>query len=217
MQGDHPSRLTRVGLVSHEPLRLAGLLSVFEDHHTIVPVNGTMESMLSNREICVVILDISEMADWQEMLLGVRRQRPDVRFVVLGQGGNDELVLRAIVAGARAYLDHQTGPLQVRQAVEVVLQGSIWAPRRLLSILIDRLLTTQIGVTPSGQTDLSPRERQVLELIMKAYSNREIGAELGIEERTVKAYVASLMRKTGVENRVALSVAATHEQRSQAH
>jgi DNA-binding NarL/FixJ family response regulator len=87
----------------------------------------------------------------------------------------------------------------------------------LLSILIDRLLTTQIGVTPSGQTDLSPRERQVLELIMKAYSNREIGAELGIEERTVKAYVASLMRKTGVENRVALSVAATHEQRSQAH
>jgi len=182
-----------------------------------VPVNGTMESMLSNREICVVILDISEMADWQEMLLGVRRQRPDVRFVVLGQGGNDELVLRAIVAGARAYLDHQTDPLQVRQAVEVVLQGSIWAPRRLLSILIDRLLTTQIGVTPSGQTDLSPRERQVLELIMKAYSNREIGAELGIEERTVKAYVASLMRKTGVENRVALSVAATHEQRSQAH
>ena len=68
MQGDHPTVLTRVGLVSHEPLRLAGLLSVFEDHHTIVPVNGTMESMLSNREICVVILDISEKADWQDTL-----------------------------------------------------------------------------------------------------------------------------------------------------
>jgi len=55
----------------------------------------------------------------------------------------------------------------------------------------------------------SPRERQVLDLIMAACSNREIAMRLGIEERTVKAYVASLMRKTGMENRVALSVQAT--------
>jgi DNA-binding NarL/FixJ family response regulator len=49
----------------------------------------------------------------------------------------------------------------------------------------------------------------VLDLIMTACSNREIASELGIEERTVKAYVASLMRKTGADNRVSLSVQAT--------
>jgi DNA-binding NarL/FixJ family response regulator len=48
----------------------------------------------------------------------------------------------------------------------------------------------------------------VLDLIMAACSNREIAEELGIEERTVKAYVTSLMRKTGVDNRVSLSVRA---------
>ena len=51
----------------------------------------------------------------------------------------------------------------------------------------------------------------MLDLIMTARSNREIGEELGIEERTVKAYVASLMRKTGTDNRVALSVQATQD------
>jgi DNA-binding NarL/FixJ family response regulator len=58
---------------------------------------------------------------------------------------------------------------------------------------------------------LSPRERQVLDLIMTSHSNREIAEELGVEERTVKAYVASLMRKTGTDNRVSLSVQATQD------
>src|SRR5438477_492617 len=55
------------------------------------------------------------------------------------------------------------------------------------------------------------REKQVLELLVAGRSNKEIGAALGIEERTVKAHVAKLMRKVGVQNRIALSVhAITH-------
>ncbi len=50
------------------------------------------------------------------------------------------------------------------------------------------------------------RERQVLELILMARSNREIAAKLGIDERTVKAYVGRLMRKTGADNRIKLSM-----------
>jgi DNA-binding NarL/FixJ family response regulator len=49
----------------------------------------------------------------------------------------------------------------------------------------------------------------VLDLMMAAYTNREIAEQLGIEQRTVKAYITSLMRKTGVDNRVSLSVHAT--------
>src|SRR6202021_1605159 len=101
---------------------------------------------------------------------------------------------------ARAYLEPDCGPQAVRQAVELVAQGSIWAPRRVLSKLIDRLLHQgSEGVALPAPT-FSPRERQVLDLIMTACSNREIAAELGIEERTVKAYVTSLMRKPGADN-----------------
>ena len=88
----------------------------------------------------------------------------------------------------------------------MVTSGSIWAPRRLLSKLIDRLLTVPDANPASTNPYLTARERQVLELILLARSNREIARQLGIEERTVKAHVGSLMRKTGVDNRIELSM-----------
>ena len=58
---------------------------------------------------------------------------------------------------------------------------------------------------------LTDREKEVLEMLVAGRSNKEIGGQLGIEERTVKAHVAKLMRKVGVQNRIALSVhAITH-------
>jgi DNA-binding NarL/FixJ family response regulator len=82
-----------------------------------------------------------------------------------------------------------------------------------LSEIVDQLLNRRsVPIAPPAPT-FSPRERQVLDLIMSACSNREIAEELGIEERTVKAYVTSLMRKTGVDNRVSLSVRATQNRK----
>jgi DNA-binding NarL/FixJ family response regulator len=99
----------------------------------------------------------------------------------------------------------------VLKAIEEVMTGDIWAPRRVLSRLIDRLLT----VSESNFSDTSPhltdREQEVLDLILMARSNREIAAKLGIEERTVKAHVGRLMRKTGVDNRIELSVRALND------
>jgi DNA-binding NarL/FixJ family response regulator len=94
----------------------------------------------------------------------------------------------------------------VRQAIEVVTSGSIWAPRRLLSRLIDRLLNVNLAIHTTPVPQLTPREEQVLKLILLANSTREIARQLGIEQRTVKAYIGRLMRKTGADNRVKLSV-----------
>jgi DNA-binding NarL/FixJ family response regulator len=209
MQGTSLLRSTRVGLLSTEPIRLAGLTSVFEDYPTIDIVVGDLKLLLADTTIHYVVLDISHNYGWIETLYQVRKMRPDIRQIILGPPGDEEMILRSIVAGARAYLDINSGPLMIRQAVDVVIQGSIWAPRRLLSKLIDRLLTHPIPAVTPTSLSLSPREQQVLTLIMTACSNREIAHELGIEERTVKAYVSSLMRKTGAENRVSLSVQAT--------
>ena len=143
--------------------------------------------------------------------LVIRRMRPDIRQIVLGPASDEEFILQAITAGARAYLDPSCGPLALRQAVEAVIEGSIWAPRRLLSKLVDRLMSQSAPIMATPAPTFSPRERQVLDLIMNACSNREIADQLGIEERTVKSYVASLMRKTGVDNRVSLSVRATQD------
>lgn len=198
-----------VGIISTEPMRLTGLLGVFDNHPSIQVVLGDLGSMFLDHSVRHLVLDLGELARSMDTQNLVRRARPDVRQIVLGPAGDDELILRSIKSGARAYLDYNCGPLAVRQAVEAVIQGTIWAPRRLLSLLIDRLLASAGTGVPLPAPILSPRERQVLDLIMTARSNREIANELGIEERTVKAYVASLLRKTGSDNRITLSVQAT--------
>jgi DNA-binding NarL/FixJ family response regulator len=203
------SAITRVGIVSTEPIRLTGLVSAFEDYPNIATEIGDVTTLLSDSSLHCLILDLSESANWTDVQLMIRRVRPDLRQLMLGPAGNDELILRSIIAGARGYLDSNSGPLAIRLAVEAVMHGGIWAPRRLLSRLIDQLLD-QNGMNISlASPMLSPRERQVLDLIMNARSNREIAEELRIEERTVKAYVTSLLRKTGTDSRVSLSIYAT--------
>jgi DNA-binding NarL/FixJ family response regulator len=202
---------TRVGLISEEPIRQTGIASAFEGHATIAMESGRLEELLSDRSIRYLLVDASSNSAWLETLISVRRARPDMRQMVLGPVATDEMILRFILAGARAYLDSNCGPSVLRHAVTAVIEGSIWAPRRLLTVLIDRLQDAPVLKTVAVAPALSRRERQVMDLIMTANSNRQIAVELGIEERTVKAYVASLFRKTGVGNRVSLSMHGAQE------
>lgn len=200
----------RIGVMCGEPIRLVGLEAVFEKLPLIELVSGTLHDLLADETLGHIILDLSDHDSWTDVQILVRKMRPDIRQIILGPSGEEEMILRSIMAGARAYLHSSSGAFVVRRAVESVMQGTIWAPRRVLSRIADRFLNQQALAAPAV-APLSPRERQVLDLIMAARSNREIAEELGIEERTVKAYVASLLRKTGAENRVSLSVQATQE------
>jgi DNA-binding NarL/FixJ family response regulator len=204
-------RPIRVGLVADEPLRLVGLTSIFDGptpggQPPLIPVIGTLKELLAMTPLEYLVLDLNASSAGLGILEAIRRTRPAIRLIVIGPEGNDELVLESIIAGARAYLDSSAGPQMVRQAIDVVTSGSIWAPRRLLSKLIDRLLSVPDAALSNANPYLTVREQQVLDLILLARSNREIARQLGIEERTVKAHVGSLMRKTGVDNRIELSM-----------
>jgi DNA-binding NarL/FixJ family response regulator len=96
-------------------------------------------------------------------------------------------------------------------AIDIVLDGSVWAPRKVLANLLEAARTT----AANGNTDLTvkitEREQQVLRLLVAGRPNREIGKTLGIDEGTVKAHVGRLMRKVGVENRIALTMRAVEK------
>ena len=202
----------RIGVISDEPIRLAGLSSVFdlpgkEGHSQLVPVPGQVRDLLAQPALKYLVVDMQSAGNGTNAIETIRRARPDIRMIVIGPVGNEDLVMNSIIAGARAYLDISANPETVRDAVEIVTQGSIWAPRRLLSKLIDRLLNNPEPISAAADTaELTSRERQVMELILKARSNREIARQLGIEERTVRAHLARLMRKAGVDNRIKLSM-----------
>ncbi len=211
----------RIGLLAGEPIRLEGLSTMFEDkpspgHPQLLPVVGELQELLSNPAVEYLVVDINASSEGLKTLEAVKRARPGMRQIVIGPEREDELVLEAITAGARAYLDSSADPSTVRLAIDVVVNGSIWAPRRLLSKLIDRLLNVpDSGGSGVSNLQLTAREQQVLELILLARSNREIARQLGIEERTVKAHVGRLMRKTGAENRIELSMRALNHQARQ--
>jgi DNA-binding NarL/FixJ family response regulator len=200
-----------IGLVTDEPIRLEGLATIFDEGPQegiaqLIPVTGTLEDLLGRSTLEYLVVDLNSLSTNIKTLEVIRRARPDIRLIVIGPKGDDELVLESIIAGARAYLDLTASPQTVRLAVQVVVEGSIWAPRRLLSKLIDRLLSVPDANLASPNPHLTSREREVLNLILSARSNREIAQQLGIEERTVKAHVGRMMRKTGADNRIELSV-----------
>jgi len=213
MAVEHELRPIEIGLVADEPIRLEGLTSIFdlpvlENRPLLVPIPGALHTLLSRTSLRYLVLDLTSIPLFAQTLEVIRRERPEVRLIVIGPPNDEALILDAIMGGARAYLDTHANPEIIRMAIDAVIEGSIWAPRRLLSRLIDRLLLKHEAHSTAAIPPLTERERQVLELILMARSNREIASHLGIEERTVKAYVGRLMRKAGANNRVKLSMSA---------
>jgi len=204
----------RVGVLTDEPLRLVGLNSIFENgpgegFAPLTPIIGKIDELLADSTLEYMVVDLNPSSGGLRILDVIRGKRPKMRLIVIGPENDDNLVLESIMAGARAYLDLKASPRIVRQAIEVVTNGSIWASRRLLSTLIDHLMGSSDTSLTNDPPPLTDRERQVLELILTASSNREIAHKLGIEERTVQAHVGRLMRKTGADNRIELLMRAS--------
>ncbi|MFY9855499.1 MAG: response regulator transcription factor [Terracidiphilus sp.] len=208
------NRPIRIGVLTYEPLRLEGLAGIFEEQPAVgfaplTPVFGNLDELLSDRKLTFLVVDLNAFPNGVGAVEDICRRRPEMRLIVIGPEANEKLIMDLVLAGARAYLDLKASPRMVRQAIEEVTGGSIWAPRRLLAKLIDQLLTVSDASLANGPPHLTERELQVLELILTARSNREIAQQLGIEESTVQAHVGRLMRKTGAENRINLLMRAS--------
>ncbi len=197
-----------IGLMDFEPLRVAGFESVFDDVPHVEVLATDLPGVLSSDDFQMVILGLRNPVESFEILARLKAARPKLKLIVMGSESDDETIISAIGAGAKGYLEVTATPELVTQCIEVVEKGSIWAPRRVLSAFVDRMLHASEKPVLRHEFKFTEREEAVLRLLVAARSNREIADALGIEERTVKAYVARLMRKVGVENRIALSIQA---------
>lgn len=196
----------RLGLLDFEPIRVAGFESLFDEVPGLEAFTTTLEGALSDESLDMVLVGLQNPLDTFETLSRLKAQRPGLKLILMGSQGNEETVISAIAAGAKGYLDDTVTPQQVTMCIEVVASGSIWAPRKVLSKFVDRMLDSTERRVLRQNFNFTEREQEVLRLLVSAHSNREIAHSLGIEERTVKAYVARLMRKVGVHNRIALSI-----------
>jgi DNA-binding NarL/FixJ family response regulator len=201
----------RIAVVESDPLRFVGFRALFDSESDLELLSASMSDIAVQPNIDLVLLGNRAGQNLFDVMASLKATRPDLRIIVTGSGMDEETILKAIASGAKGYVDEAASPQEFVQAIRIVNQGSVWAPRRVLSMFIERVSTSPGRIFPAGRVTFTDREKEVLEMLVAGRSNKEIGAALGIEERTVKAHVAKLMRKVGVQNRIALSVhAITH-------
>jgi DNA-binding NarL/FixJ family response regulator len=203
--------LIRIAVAETDPLRLVGFRALFDSESGFELIAESVSDIATLTNIDVVLLGTCNGQNLFDLIASLKASRPDLRIIMLGSGMDEETILKAVASGAKGYVDKAASPADLVQAVRVVNQGSVWAPRRVLCMFIERASSTSGRILPTGQDAFTDREQQVLDMLVVGHSNKGIGSALGIEERTVKAHVAKLMHKVGVPNRVALSIhAVTH-------
>jgi DNA-binding NarL/FixJ family response regulator len=140
-----------------------------------------------------------------EAIATIRSEFPDARLIVLTTYDGDEDIYRSLQAGAKGYLLKDVFFEELETAIRTVNAGS----RRIPPAIAERLAERMAG------SNLTSREMEVLELIVRGQSNKEIGASLNISEATVKSHINNILSKLGVTDRT--QAATTALQRGLVH
>lgn len=197
-------RVDRIGVVATDQLRVLGLKAIFSESIQLEIVHLSIPGALDDANLCLVLIDAECTRYLFELIATFRRARPHLNLIVLGNETSQEFIERVIGAGAKGYLALTAKESEIRMAVDMVRDGSVWAPRKILSRLLDsqqKFATSQVLIPR-----FTAREIQILNLLRAGQPNREIALSLNIDEGTVKAHIGRLMRKVGVNNRIALTV-----------
>jgi len=143
-----------------------------------------------------------------EAVSQIHRAWPRVALVILTTYNDDELMLQALQAGARGYLIKDTTRETLFQAIRAAARGETLLQPETMARLLARTAAAPAPARGQGPLDLTEREREVLEGVVRGERNKEIAARLGLSEPTVKTHLASIFGKLSVESRAAAAVAA---------
>lgn len=203
---DPKKNLPRIGLIATDPLRIVGLRAILGDGelNEIVLLAPPMSATSNGLELALV--DSPSEGNVLELVMAFRRIRPQLAVIVLGTETDAEHIAHVIGAGAKGYLSHSANEAELKMAIDVVRDGSVWAPRKVMAKLVEHSL--QENPAPAALVRFTKREIEVLRLLVLGHPNRQIATALGVDEGTVKAHLGRVMRKAGVDNRTALTMRA---------
>jgi DNA-binding NarL/FixJ family response regulator len=151
----------------------------------------------------VAIVDISmPELDGVEVVRQVREAVPNAEVLVLSMHESDEMVRRALDAGARGYLLKSDLTECLAKAVKAVSEGKRFLTPKVSEIVLDGFLKTGIEHHQGERASMrpTPRETQVIRLLAEGKSNKEIATALGIAVRTVETHRAKIMSKLGLHS-----------------
>jgi two-component system NarL family response regulator len=194
----------RVIIVDDHPVVRFGLAAIIGLQPDMVVVaeaaSGEEACKICSRQPAdVVLMDLRLPGlGGAEAIRIIRKAHPKLRFIVLTTYDGDEDIHRALEAGAQAYLLKAMSHHELANAIRTVHAGLKFLPAAVSRSLAER----------PPRSELSARELEVLELIVRGRSNREIGDALGISEATVKWHVNIILSRLNVSDRTQAAVAA---------
>jgi DNA-binding NarL/FixJ family response regulator len=198
----------RVAIVDDHPLYRDGVVQTLRadpDFEVVGEGGSADEAVRLVRSLApdVILLDLTMPGTGLEAIRMIMERSPNTKILVLTASEHDDDLLTALERGARGYALKGLGGEDLRQVVRSVSRGEGYVPPALAAgFLAGAAKSTRAAPAgPSLADRLSERERQVLQLLADGHSNREIGDNLSLTEKTVKHYVTSIFQKLEVRNR----------------
>jgi DNA-binding NarL/FixJ family response regulator len=203
----------RVFLLDDHELVRRGVRDMLEAEGTVVVVGEAATAAEALARIPAVrpqvaVLDVRlPDGDGVAVCREVRSRLPETACLMLTSFGDDDALMDAILAGAAGYVLKQIRGNDLLHAVHTIAAGGSLLDPGATARMMQRLRDQAEAKDPLGA--LSPQERRVLELIGEGLTNRQIGEQMFLAEKTIKNYVSALLAKLGLERRTQAAVLAT--------
>lgn len=194
----------RLLIVDDHPAFRAGLVALLADQPDLTVVaecgdGGTALELFRRERPDVVLMDLRLPGlSGVEAIIAIRKEHPEARVIVLTTFDRDEDIYRAIQSGARSYLLKDMSKDEIMGTIRRVHSGGTQLPPNVAERLAERM----------RRQDLTTREIEILHLLVKGHSNKEIASDLSIAEDTVKSHLKTLFAKLEVQDRTAAAISA---------
>lgn len=192
----------KIMIVDDHPLILDGFATAIRKYYPETEVHtasdaGELFSFLSGSDIDILFLDIRlKRSDARDFVKKLRVKHPDLKIVIISSLGDLPTIETLFKQGVNGYLLKSDPKSEISRAIKTVLSG-----QKFTSLDIEeRYFTHQIKKSDHNETNLTPREKEILKLILKGKTTKEISKDIFLAEKTIENHRSSLFIKFEVKN-----------------
>ena len=215
-----PIEKLRVAIVDDHALFREGLVTILESKAEIEVVGqgGTAdEAIRLARDLLpeIILLDLDMPGGGLEAARTIAQECPVVKLAILTSSEADDHLISALKVGAAAFILKGVTARELHRILKLVAAGERYVPPALAASVLLELHEPRTSQVPHDPiNDLTAREREILESLAGGLSNKEIGEQLFISEKTVKHYMTNILQKLQVRNRVEAALMAQRSAQS---
>lgn len=202
-----------LAIFDDHPIFLEGQAGIFADSDEFavvekgVSASDAINLTLKNRPD-VILLDLDMPGNILQAIQKIREEAPDVRVLIFTASMAVEHAVQVLEAGAHGYVIKGSTAAELAEAIRAVMRGETFVTHTFAAKVIAALQNASLRKRTLQAIRLNMREEQIVRLLLRGRTNKEIGQQLQISEKTVKHYMSILMQKLHARNRLEVVLAA---------